>query len=73
MYGDFHGLTPDLVLSQPAPLTSPIWKTGLRMLEQGIQAGLVEVRSWNCRQVPIKLQLGDKTLLAPNYGYKYGK
>ncbi len=35
----FHGLTPDLVFSQPAPLTSPIWKTGLRMLEQGMRRG----------------------------------
>jgi hypothetical protein len=25
------------VLSQPLPLTSPIWKTGLRMLEQGLR------------------------------------
>ncbi len=33
----FHGLTPDTVFSQPAPLTSPIWKTGLRMIEQGIR------------------------------------
>ena len=33
----FYGLTPDLVFSQPAPLTSPIWKTGLRMIEQGIR------------------------------------
>jgi hypothetical protein len=32
----FHGLTPLPVLAQPAPLTSPIWKTGLRMLEQGL-------------------------------------
>ena len=35
----FHGLTPDLAFSQPAPLTSPIWKTGLRMLEQSIRRG----------------------------------
>jgi hypothetical protein len=33
----FHGLTPDPVFSQPAPLVSPIWKTGLRMVEQGIR------------------------------------
>ena len=33
----FQGLTPAPVLSQPAPLTSPIWKTGLRMLEQGLR------------------------------------
>lgn len=33
----FHGLTPEPVLSQPAPLTSPIWRTGLRMLEQGLR------------------------------------
>lgn len=36
----FHGLIPDLAASQPAPLTSPIWKTGLRMLEQGLRRGL---------------------------------
>ena len=35
----FHGLTPNLVFLQPAPLTSPIWKTGLRMLEQGMRRG----------------------------------
>lgn len=35
----FHDLTPAAVLSQPAPLTSPIWKTGLRMLEQGLRRG----------------------------------
>lgn len=35
----FHGLTPDLVFPQPPPLTSPIWKTGLRMLEQGLRRG----------------------------------
>ncbi|PTR09490.1 hypothetical protein C8R32_103107 [Nitrosospira sp. Nsp5] len=35
----FHGLAPDLADSQPAPLTSPIWKTGLRMLEQGLRRG----------------------------------
>ena len=33
----FHGLTPPPILSQPNPLTSPIWKTGFRMLEQGIR------------------------------------
>lgn len=33
----FCDLTPDPVLSQPAPLSSPIWKTGLRMVEQGIR------------------------------------
>jgi hypothetical protein len=33
----FHGLTPPPIFSQPNPLTSPIWKTGLRMLEQGIR------------------------------------
>jgi hypothetical protein len=33
----FHDLTPESVFSQPAPLTSPIWKTGLRMVEQGIR------------------------------------
>jgi hypothetical protein len=36
----FHGLTPAPVLSQPAPLTSPIWRTGLRMLEQGLRRRL---------------------------------
>lgn len=35
----FHGLTPTPVFSQPAPLTSPIWKTGLRVLEQGLRRG----------------------------------
>lgn len=30
----FHGLKPQLTQQQPAPLTSPIWKTGARMLEQ---------------------------------------
>lgn len=30
----FHGLTPQLTQQQPGPLTSPIWKTGARMLEQ---------------------------------------
>ena len=35
----FHGLSPTAVLSQPLPLTSPIWKTGLRMLEQGLRRG----------------------------------
>ncbi|KIO49378.1 polysaccharide deacetylase [Nitrosospira sp. NpAV] len=35
----FCGLTPDLAASQPAPLTSPMWKTGLRMLEQGLRRG----------------------------------
>lgn len=33
----FRDLTPVSVLSQPAPLTSPVWKTGLRMLEQGMR------------------------------------
>lgn len=33
----FRGLTPNPVSSQPVPLTSPVWKTGLRMLEQGIR------------------------------------
>lgn len=35
----FQGLIPSPVSSQPAPLTSPIWKTGLRMLEQGLRRG----------------------------------
>jgi hypothetical protein len=33
----FHGLTPPPIFSQSNPLTSPIWKTGLRMLEQGMR------------------------------------
>jgi len=33
----FQGLEPAVALSQPAPLTSPIWRTGLRMLEQGLR------------------------------------
>jgi peptidoglycan/xylan/chitin deacetylase (PgdA/CDA1 family) len=35
----FRNLDPVPVLSQPAPLTSPLWKTGLRMLEQGLRGG----------------------------------
>ena len=35
----FRNLAPAPVLSQPAPLTSPLWKTGLRMLEQGMRRG----------------------------------
>jgi hypothetical protein len=35
----FRNLSPVQVLSQPAPLTSPLWKTGLRMLEQGLRGG----------------------------------
>ncbi|PTR15182.1 hypothetical protein C8R31_104211 [Nitrosospira sp. Nsp2] len=35
----FRNLAPALVPSQPAPLTSPLWKTGLRMLEQGLRGG----------------------------------
>ena len=30
----FRGLRPQITLQQPAPLTSPIWRTGARMLEQ---------------------------------------
>jgi hypothetical protein len=30
----FQGLNPQIVQQQPPPLTSPIWKTGERMLEQ---------------------------------------
>jgi hypothetical protein len=30
----FQGLEPQVTLLQPAPLASPIWKTGARMLEQ---------------------------------------
>ena len=30
----FHGLQPQLSPSQPQPLTSPVWKTGIRMLQQ---------------------------------------
>ncbi|MBA4141477.1 MAG: polysaccharide deacetylase [Nitrosospira sp.] len=33
----FHGLSPTPVPLQPSPLTSPMWKTGLRMLEQGFR------------------------------------
>jgi hypothetical protein len=33
----FSDLSPAPVLSQPLPLTSPIWKTGLRILEQGFR------------------------------------
>ena len=33
----FDGLSPVLATTQPAPLTSPIWRTGLRMIEQGIR------------------------------------
>jgi hypothetical protein len=32
----FHGLMPVSVPLQPAPLTSPVWKTGFRILEQGL-------------------------------------
>ncbi len=35
----FDGLTPSLACRQPAPLVSPVWKTGLRMLEQGLRRG----------------------------------
>jgi peptidoglycan/xylan/chitin deacetylase (PgdA/CDA1 family) len=35
----FRNLAPEPVLLQPAPLTSPLWKTGLRMLEQGLRGG----------------------------------
>jgi hypothetical protein len=35
----FCDLIPAATFSQPAPLTSPIWKTGLRMLEQGMRRG----------------------------------
>jgi len=33
----FRDLQPASTVSQPAPLTSPIWKTGLRVLEQAAQ------------------------------------
>ncbi|HJT50749.1 MAG TPA: polysaccharide deacetylase [Nitrosospira sp.] len=36
----FHDLAPASVPLQPAPLTSPIWKTGFRMLEQGLRRGV---------------------------------
>ncbi len=36
----FDGLVANLACSQPAPLASPVWKTGLRILEQGIRRGL---------------------------------
>jgi hypothetical protein len=32
----FHGLMPVSVPLQPAPLTSPVWKTGFRIIEQGL-------------------------------------
>lgn len=35
----FHNLPPASVPLQPAPLTSPAWKTGFRMLEQGLRRG----------------------------------
>jgi hypothetical protein len=35
----FRDLSPTAVLSQPLPLTSPVWKTGLRILEQGFRRG----------------------------------
>src|SRR3954447_11591335 len=35
----FDGLSPAGVLSQPLPLASPIWKTGFRILEQGLRRG----------------------------------
>lgn len=35
----FDGLSPSPACTQPAPLVSPVWKTGLRMLEQGIRRG----------------------------------
>ncbi|HET7061201.1 MAG TPA: polysaccharide deacetylase [Nitrosospira sp.] len=35
----FRDLSPAAVLSQPLPLASPIWKTGLRMFEQGLRRG----------------------------------
>ncbi len=61
----FHGLTPTSVFSQPAPLTSPIWKTGLRMLEQGYTAGVSLNQIWHYHQVPMKLQLGRQDITAP--------
>lgn len=33
----FHALTPESVAAQPAPLTSPLWKTGVRMMEQALR------------------------------------
>lgn len=35
----FHDLTPASIPLQPAPLTSPIWKTGFRIFEQGLRRG----------------------------------
>jgi len=35
----FNGLIPNLPGLQPAPLVSPVWKVGLRMLEQSIRRG----------------------------------
>jgi hypothetical protein len=37
----FDGLVPNLAYSQPAPLASPVWRTGLRMLEQGMRRGFI--------------------------------
>jgi hypothetical protein len=36
----FKGLTPALAGAQPPPLKSSMWKTGLRVLEQGMRRGL---------------------------------
>jgi hypothetical protein len=33
----FHGLQPDVVSAQPLPLTSPLWKTGHRMVQQALR------------------------------------
>jgi hypothetical protein len=35
----FRDLSPAAALSQPLPLASPVWKTGLRMFEQGLRRG----------------------------------
>lgn len=35
----FQGLTPRITQQQPAPLVSPIWRTGARMLEQAYRKG----------------------------------
>ncbi len=37
----FDGLVPNLAYSQPAPLASPVWRTGLRILEQGMRRGFI--------------------------------
>lgn len=38
----FQGLKPQVTQSQPAPLTSPIWRTGERMIEQAYRRNTAE-------------------------------